>query len=172
MKNFIVGALFGTISLMAFHGGEASAAPGIAGYLNPATGTFTPYIQKVPAAAPVATTGTVTVAISLNIEAAIGADEPISCSVSISTYDTSFGNSASSTGIIARSGAKGSATIAIPYQWTMKATGEMANVSASCTEGSSYSAGGIGHSVSFTVPGFVVPTKPATVTKISLAASM
>jgi hypothetical protein len=55
----------------------------------------------------------------------------------------------------------------IPYLWTMAATGELANVSVNC-----FNSGGLSRSVSFTVPGFVVPVTAGTVTTVSLKASM
>jgi hypothetical protein len=173
MKSFIAGALLAVASVAMSSGAEARAATGIPGYIDTTTGVFTPYVQKVPAATSVARTGKVAVTIALNIQPAIGADEPISCTVSISAFDASFSNSASSAGVVSRTGTKGSVTISIPYQWTMKAAGETAIVTVSCSEGvSSFTPGGVAHSISFTVPGFAVPATAGATTKISLAASL
>jgi hypothetical protein len=62
--------------------------------------------------------------------------------------------------------------MAIPYDWTMAATGEQANVFVNCSEGNGFTAGGFGHTINFTVPGFVVPVTAGTITTETLTASM
>jgi hypothetical protein len=151
----------------------ATAAPGIPGYYNPLTGSFTPLIVKsVPLATPVSRIGTVQIAITLTVESAIGIGDPITCNASIISFDSSFSNTASATGLIVRTGTTGKVTIVIPYDWTMAATGESATVSVSCNEGTSFEAGGIGRTITFTVPGFVVPATAGALTVKSLTASM
>jgi hypothetical protein len=110
--------------------------------------------------------------VTLGIEAAIGTDNPITCQASISTSDASFDNSASATGLVVRSGSKGTLTLPIPYNWTMAAAGEFATVTVNCSEGSGFTTGAVGHSIFFTVPGFVVPAAPGAITKKTLAASL
>jgi hypothetical protein len=173
MKNFSVAFAVAAAVLALPHSGEAAeTAKAVPGYYSPATGTFAPMVTKSPAVAPVARTGTVKISITLSIEAAVGTDQSISCQASIGAFDASFDNSASASGVVARSGAKGTVVLTIPYDWTMKASGEMVTISSSCSEGSGFTAGGVGHSITFTVPGFAVPTKAGTITTKSLTASM
>ena len=173
MKNFVMALALATVGLVVPHSGKAAGAVrAVPGYYDPATGAFAPLVAKVRAAAPVTRTGTVKITITLNIEAAIGTDEPISCQASIGAFDPSFSNSASASNVVVRSGAKGTATLVIPYDWTMAASGEMVTISSSCTEGSGFDAGGVGHSVSFSVAGFAVPSAAGAVTVKSLTASM
>ncbi len=173
MKKFVMALAFATIGFAVPHAGKAAGAVrAVPGYYDPATGAFMPMVSKVLAAAPVTRTGTVKITITLNIEASIGTDQAISCQASLSTFDASFSNSASASNVVVRSGAKGTATLVIPYDWTMAASGEMVTISSSCTEGSGYSAGGVGHTVSFVVPGFAVPVTAGAVTTKTLTASL
>ncbi len=174
MKNFIVALVLAAVGLALLHPSQAAGAIiGIPGYYDQATQTFVPMVvPKVVPLISVARTGTVKVTITLSIEAAIGTDEPITCQASIFASDASFDNSASATGLVVRSGATGTVTMPIPYDWTMVATGELATLSVSCSEGEGFSAGGVGHSISFTVPGFTVPATAGTITTKTLAASM
>jgi len=173
MKTHVMALAFAAVGLAFPHSGKAAGTiRTVPGYYNPATGTFAPMVTKVTPAAAVSRTGTVKITITLNIEAAIGTDEPISCQASISAFDASFDNTASASNVVVRSGAKGTAVLTIPYSWTMAASGEMVTISSSCTEGSGFSSGGVGHSITFVVPGFAVPAKAGTVTTKSLTASM
>ncbi len=97
MKNFVVALVLAVVGLALPHPSQAAGAiAGIPGYYDTTTGTFVPMVvPKVVPLASVARTGTVKVSITLSVEAAIGADEPISCQASISAFDASFDNSAS-----------------------------------------------------------------------------
>jgi hypothetical protein len=174
MKNLIVALVLAAVGLALLHSSQAAGAIiGIPGYYDQATQSFVPMVvPKVVPLVSVARTGTVKVTITLSVEAAIGTDEPITCQASIFASDASFDNSASATGLVVRSGVTGTVTMPIPYDWTMVATGELATLSVSCSEGEGFSAGGVGHSISFTVPGFTVPATPGTITTKTLAASM
>jgi hypothetical protein len=173
MKNFVVVLVLAVVGLALPHPSQAAGVMmGVPGYYDPTTSTFVPIVT--PKTFPLATftrTGTFKLTVTLSIEPAIGVDEPITCQASISTFDASFTNSASTTGLIVRSGAKGTLTMPIPYNWTTAAAGETATVTVNCSE-NSFGAGGIGHSISFTVPGFVVPSTPNAVTTKSLTGSM
>jgi hypothetical protein len=172
MKNLVMALTLAAVEFALPHSGEAAgAARPVPGYYNPANGTFVPMVTKSPAVAPTTRTGTVKISIALSLEAAIGADEPISCQASISAFDASFDNSASTSGVVVRSGAKGTVVLIIPYDWTMAAANEMVTITTSCSEGSS-GTGGVGHSIFFTVAGFPVPAKAGTVTTKSLTASL
>lgn len=173
MKNLVVALVLAVVGLALPHPSQATSAPaGIPGYYNPATGTFAPLtIKQVPFAS-VSRTGTFEAVITLTIESAIGADEPITCNVGISSFDVSFSNSASATGLIVRTGATGKVTVTIPYDWTMAATGEQAMVSVTCNEGSGFGTGSVEHSLTFTVPGFTVPSTAGVLTTKDLTASM
>lgn len=131
-----------------------------------------PMTIKSPPASSVSRTGTIKVVITLAIESAIGTDEPISCSASIASSDASFDNLATSSGTIVRSGATGTLTLPIPYDWTMAASGETATVSVNCSEGVGYTAGGVTHSIYFAGSTFTVPATSGTVTTENYSASM
>jgi hypothetical protein len=172
MKNFVVALILAVVGLALPHPSQAAGAvTGVPGYYNPATGTFAPMVTKIVPLASVSRTGTFKAIITLNIESAIGTFEPITCSASIMSSDASFDNSASASGLVVRTGATGTVTIMIPYNWTMAATGEQATVSVNCSEGT-FSTGGITRSIFFVVPGFTVPAAPNTVTTKSLSAAM
>jgi hypothetical protein len=173
MKNFVVALVLAVVGLALPHPSHAAGVTtGIPGFYDPATGAFAPMVTKVVPLVTVARTGTVKVVITLNIEAAIGTYEPITCQASINSFDASFTNMASAAGLVVRTGATGTVTITIPYNWKMAAAGEQATVSANCSEGNGFSPGGVSHSISFTVPGFTVPTANGTITTKSLSASM
>jgi len=173
MKTLVMALAFAAVGLALPHAGKAAGTiRTVPGYYNPATGTFAPMVTKAIPAASVVRTGTVKITITLNIEAAIGTDQPISCQASISAFDASFDNTASASNVVARSGTKGTVVLTIPYAWTMSAAGEMVTISSSCSEGSGFSAGGVGHSITFVVPGFPVPATAGAVTAKSLTASM
>ncbi|HEV3113596.1 MAG TPA: hypothetical protein VGY99_24180 [Candidatus Binataceae bacterium] len=173
MKNLVVALVLAIVALALPYPTQATSAPaGIPGYYNAATGTFSPLtIKQVPLAAVVSRTGTFEAVITLTIESAIGIDEPITCTASISSFDPSFTNSASATGLVVRTGATGKVTITIPYDWTMAATGESATVSVNCSE-SEFGTGSAGHSMSFAGFTFTVPTTAGTVTIKDLTASL
>jgi hypothetical protein len=174
MKTFVVALLLVVLGLVLPHPSRASGAVmGIPGYYDQTTGTFVPMVvPKVVPLVSLTRTGTVKVIITLNVEAAIGTFEPITCQASITASDSSFDNSATATGVVVRSGATGTVTMLIPYNWTMAAAGEQATVSVNCSEGNSFTTGGVGHSIFFTVPGFTVPATAGAVTTKTLAASM
>lgn len=173
MKKFVVLLVLAVVGLVLPYPSQGASAPaGIPGYFNPATGTFAPLtIKQVPLAAAVSRTGTFEAVITLSIESAIGIDEPITCTANISSFDPSFTNSASATGLVVRTGATGKVTITIPYDWTMAATGEQATVTVNCSE-SEFGAGSAGHSMSFAGFTFTVPTTAGTLTIKDLTASL
>lgn len=166
-KSFAVTLTLAAIGIVVPYSIDAadagSSAKGILAY---------PMVTKAPAASSVSRTGTVKIVITLAIESAIGTDEPISCSASISTSDASFDNSANATGTIVRSGATGTATLTIPYDWTMATSGEQATLSVNCSEGNGYTSGGVSHSIYFAGSAFTVPHTNGTVTTKDLSASM
>jgi hypothetical protein len=141
----------------------------ILGDLHPSTGIFVPKALILPHAS-VARTGTVKVTITLAIESSIGSDQPITCEVSISAGDTSFVNSATASATVVRSGATGTCTISIPYDWTMATTGETATVSVTASTGSF--SGGIFRNLTLIHAGFAVPATAGTVTTLAFSASM
>jgi len=165
-KSFVTLALSAIGLLVPYSSDAAGAVPGSS------TAQPNPIVPKVAAVSPVTRTGTVKVVVTLAIESAIGADEPITCSASISASDASFDNEATTSNVLVRSGSTGTATLTIPYDWTMAATGESAQVSLSCSEGSSFNTGGVSHSIYFTGSTFVVPVTAGTVTTLSKSASM
>jgi hypothetical protein len=174
MKNLVIILVLAVAALAPHLSQAADATKGIPGFYDPTTATFMPLV--VPKAVPLAKvnrTGTVKISITLNIEAAIGTDEPISCDATISTFDSSFTNSASASATVVRSSlTSGSLTLSIPYDWTLANATETASVGTNCSESGGFSAGSVGHSIAFTVPGFTVPTKPGTVTTINLTGSL
>jgi len=173
MKNLVVTLALSAIGLVVPY---ASYAAGVAGYLDPSTGTFTPAMIKpikAKAATTVIRTGTVKIVVDLTFESAIGTDEAVTCYGSINSSDNSFDNSVSTTVLVNRTSATaGAATLVMPYDWTQLATGEDVDWSLNCTEGSSYSAGGVSHSIYFTGGTFVVPATAGTVTTITKTATM
>jgi hypothetical protein len=174
MKNFVVIVALAVGALVLPHPSQAAGIPanGIPGYYNTATSTFVPLVIKsAPAAAPVNRTGTLKITINLTIESAIGTDEPISCSASTETFDSSFSNSAGTSGIITRTGSTGTLTMLIPYDWTMANSGELATITVSCEE-SGFETAGVGHTVGFSSPGFTVPTTKGALTSKTFTASM
>jgi hypothetical protein len=174
MKNFVVAAALSAIGfVVSFSGKAADTVRSVSGSTESLTPPVaSPMLTKVIPAAAVGRTGTVKVVINLAIESAIGSDEFITCTASVFATDASFDNSASASTLVVRTGATGTATMTIPYDWTMAASGEPATMSVSCTEGNGYSAGGVGHSISFVTPAFVVPVVNGTVTTKTLSASM
>lgn len=174
MKNLVIALVLTVVGLAFANPSRAAGANmGILGYWDPTTSSFVPALtpKVVPLAAPVTRTGTVKVNITLNIESSIGTYDGISCSSAIFSFDSSFSNDASTSGSVLRSGATGTITMTIPYLWTMAASGELANVSANCDAESS-SNGVVFRSISFTVPGFVVPVTAGAVTTVNLKGSM
>jgi hypothetical protein len=166
-KSFVSILALSAIGLVTPHLSNAGA---VLGYFDPSTGSFvptprSPLVNKIPPQAPVSATGTVKVVMALTIESAIGTDEAITCLASIAVDDASFENSASASGVVGRTGAKGALTLSIPYDWTMAAAGEHVSVSITCTEGAIYGAsGGVSHSITFVEVPFVVPATGTTTT--------
>jgi hypothetical protein len=173
MRRIVLTLILAVIGLALPHPSQAAGAVmGVPGFYDQATGTFVPMVvPKVVPLVSVARTGTVKIIITLSIEAAIGPFQPITCQASIFASDVSFDNSASASGFVVRSGAKGTLTMLIPYNWTMVANGELASMSVNCSD-NSFNTGGVGHSIGFTVPGFIVPATAGAITTKTLAASM
>jgi hypothetical protein len=139
-----------------------SRAAGIPGYWDTTASKFVPMrVPKVAAKDPVTRTGTVDLDITLTLESAIGADEEVYCNASISTSDASFDNEVSAFGIVSGR-PTGTLTLTMPYDWTMAATGESAQIFLSCTE---YDGGTVEHEMSFASVAFVVPATTATTTE-------
>ncbi len=172
MKSSLIALTLTAAALAPPNAAHAAGNSAIPGYYDPATRMFTPMIVGAPAANPVSRSGTVKISITLNIESSIGTDAPISCQASISVFDASFENSASASNVVTRSGAKGTVVLSIPYNWTLASGNESMTISSSCTEGSGFSPGGVGHGITFTIPGFAVPSKSGTTTTKSLTASL
>jgi hypothetical protein len=135
---------------------DAQTVKRIPGVLDPTTGVFTTVPMTVPAASSTIS-GTVKVVLNLTLDSAIGSDETITCTVSISTYDTSYINSASAAIDAVRSGRKATCTLVIPYEWTVAKAGE--TVSITLGAGAGGSGVGIDRAFGRTLAAFNLPTK-------------
>jgi hypothetical protein len=170
MKNFIAAVAL-VVGLALPHLSQAASVPAGAqlGYFDQTTATFKPLITpKVVPASSVVRTGTVKVTITLTLQSVIGPESGVSCGAGIGAFDASFDNTAGASNVpVVISGSTGTVTITIPYAWTMAASGEQATVSANCNEFAT-----VDRFLTFILPGFVVPTAPGTVTKISLKGTM
>ncbi|HEY1300118.1 MAG TPA: hypothetical protein VGF07_06450 [Stellaceae bacterium] len=147
-------ALFGAAALMP-HATEA--AGGIAGVLDPATGTFTTRAALAPAAAALARTGTIIVTTTVQIDSAITPDQTITCSVNLSSFDSSFTNGASGTTNVIRNGKTGTCKTTIPYIWLVANASTTMTVQVSVSSSNGFSSGGISHNASHSFAPFAVP---------------
>jgi len=173
MKKFVVAMVLAIVGLALTHPSQAASLPPAAqlGYWDETTATFTPLITPKVAPNPntvITASGTVVAKITLHLESAIGTDADIGCTVSIGESDASFSNSASASGSIVRSSATlGTATITIPYEWTIVGPSEPVSIGVGCSIFSSTS-----RTITFFgVAGFTVPASPSTTTR-NLTASM
>jgi hypothetical protein len=158
-----VAALFGSVLLLpATTAAQNPAAPGIAGYLNPATGVFTARPALLPAAKTLQRIGSITVTVTAVLGSNIPTSVPLTCGVSIGSSDSAADNSAGASGVLVRSKTGGTCKVSIPYIFEVAATTTPMSVSASLfaststTPSISYSA-----STSITLPS--VPNKPTSV---------
>ncbi|HEU0155429.1 MAG TPA: hypothetical protein VFQ82_05110 [Stellaceae bacterium] len=166
ISAFIIGAVALTGAALALPAATDAASP-VAGYLDSATGTFTPAASQAQLAAAAALslkrTGTITVAITLNIESSIPIGQQINCSANISSNEfPGISNNASASTVLIKTGATGKCTLVIPYQWIVtSATTQMTvgfNVSLQGPGGAVTS-----RSANGTFPAFAVPNGPKTV---------
>jgi len=180
MKNFAVTLALSAIGFVVLYSTNATGAA-VPGYFDESTGRFvpaqarqsaaTPMVMKTPASDPVTRTGTFKIIITLGIDSAIGMDEPIICAVNVSNSDASYNNQAStSTYVVRTSATTGTATLTIPYEWTMAEVGEAADISASCNQGQS--SGGVYHFVSFEQQLVIAVPASGTTTTKTLSASI
>lgn len=108
------------------------AASAVAGFLNPATGAFTPaatQAQLTAAAAAVTRSGTVTITINVKIESSIPNGQQLTCSGGISSFDASgISNSASASTSLIKNGSTGTCKMVIPYQWLVASSNTLISV--------------------------------------------
>jgi hypothetical protein len=170
MKNFLVISLLGVVMLALPHSSRAAGPRDIAGYFDPTTSRFVHMVtaKVVPQKDPVTRTGTVVLDLTLSIESDIGVDESVSCSASIFGDDASFFNQVDTGGNLTGR-PTGTVTLAMPYNWTMAASGETATFAVGCSEGDGEN---VEHSMTFAGGAFVVPTAPGTVTTEKLTGSL
>jgi hypothetical protein len=151
-------ALVGSALVMPVTTDAAGSATGIAGVLDPATGTFTARQPLAQAAAALQRTGSITVTTTVTIDSKIPADQPISCSVSLSSFDSSFSNSASGSNDVVRSGNSGKCTTTIFYIWEVLNAATTMNVSVNVSTGSGGGTDSVSHNASFSFAPFAVPS--------------
>jgi hypothetical protein len=159
-------ALFGSVVVLPISTDAAGPVAGIAGVLDPSTGTFTTRPALVQAATALQKSGTVTVTTTVVIDSAIPLDQPITCNVSISAYDSSFVNSASGENNVVRSGSSGKCTTVIHYIWEVASSSTMMSVSVSISTGS-FGTDTVSHSADHSFTPFAVPS-----TSTSLAVTL
>jgi hypothetical protein len=144
----------------------ADAVQGIPGYLNPSTGVFSARPALTPAAAAIAATGKIVVTINLTFDSKIPLAQIVTCSVSISSIDSSFTNNASASDIVVKTSASaGSCKVAIPYIWEIASASTMMNVSVDVNTNTP----NLFHEASFTAAPFAVPSGKTNLPAITLA---
>jgi hypothetical protein len=136
MKTFAMAAagaaFFGTaLVLSASTEAQNAAATGIPGFLNPATGVFTARPVLLPAVTGLQRAGTVTVTVTAVLGTNIPTSLPLTCAISLSTFDSIFDNSAGGSGVLVRSGKGGTCKVAIPYIFEIASAATTMTVSAS-----------------------------------------
>lgn len=158
--------LFLAAALLSTHSLAQEASLGIAGYLNPATGLFTPGQALKVAPAAVAATAKLTVNFTVKLSSSIPLQQPVTCSVFISSFDGSFSNSASSQGFVTKTSAtQGTCSISIPYVWQIAGATTNMNVNPSI----STNASGLSKNSSATITPFAVPTTGTKIVAVTLA---
>jgi hypothetical protein len=110
--------LFGSMLLLpAATEAQHAAMPGIPGYLDPATGSFIARANLQPNAAAKQVGGTITVTTTVFLDSTIPAGLPITCTVSIGTFDDVATNSAGGSNQVVRTGGKATCTTTITFLW-------------------------------------------------------
>jgi hypothetical protein len=107
------------------------APRGIAGFLDPTTGTFTARPALLPGAASLQRSGTIIVTVTAVLGPNISPSATLTCGVIISASDSSFFNEVNGSGVLVRSGKGGTCRIAVPYIFEVANTATTINVSAS-----------------------------------------
>jgi hypothetical protein len=157
-------------SLFPFTSQAGDAAQGLPGFLNPSTGVFTSRPVLTPAAAAISATATITISFTVKINTAIPIAQTITCSGTISSFDSSFSNSAfGQSNVVKSSATAGTCTITIPYIWQIAAATTMMNVSASIATSNGFSVGSVSRNASATVAPFAVPVKGTKSVAVTLA---
>ncbi len=151
-------ALLGSVLLLPAATEAQNTAPGIPGYLNPATGVFTARPALLPAAATLQRSGTITVTITAVLGSNIPASVPVTCFVSIGSSDSAVDNFASGSGVLIRSGKGGKCKVAIPYIFEVAASTTPMTVFASLGAFTSTTPS-ISYSASHSFTPFAVPNK-------------
>jgi hypothetical protein len=114
-------ALFGTVLLLSATTKAQNSAPGIPGYLDPATGRFTARANRPQSTTPTQVGGTITVTTTVFLDSTIPAGLPITCSVTISTFDDVAFNSAGGSNLVTRAGTKATCITTITFLWEIDA---------------------------------------------------
>jgi hypothetical protein len=102
---------------------------GIPGYLDPATGTFTARPALEPGASGLTRKGKIVVTTTIEIDSSIPKDQPISCSVTLNSFDSLFTNYATGTDNAVRSGSTATCTMTINYIWQVASASTTMTVS-------------------------------------------
>lgn len=164
MRKFVVvssaAALLSSVLLLPATTDAAGTAPGIAGFLDPATGIFTARPSLSTASAALKRTGSITVTTTVAIDSQIPADQPITCSVSLSGADESFSNSATGANNVIRSGSTGICKTTIFFVWEVSSASTTMAVSVTVSTGSGFDPDTVSHSAGFSFTPFVVPNGP------------
>jgi hypothetical protein len=150
-------ALFGSALLLPVATEAQNPTAGIPGYLNPSTGMFTTRPALLPATAGLQRSGTISVTITAVLGSNIPASVPVSCFVDIFADDLGFDNSASSSGVLVRSGKGGTCKIKIPYIFQIATAATLMNVSASLSAFTNTTPS-LSYSASFSFAAFAVPS--------------
>jgi hypothetical protein len=171
MQTFAMGAaaaaaLFASALLPIPTEAQNATAPGIPGYLNPASGVFQPVLSSLPTEAALKRTGKIVVTVTVQLDSSIPADQQITCNVSIGSNDfPGITNGASSESGVIRSGSSGKCTTTIPYVWLVKNAQTTMSVSVGVSTGS-FAFGSVSRTASTSFSAFPVPnsTKSLAVT--------
>lgn len=150
-------ALFASTLVLPVASDAAGPVAGIAGTLDPATGAFTARSNLAPAAAALQRTGSITVTTKVTIDLKIPVDQPITCGVTLSSFDSSFTNSATGSNDVVRSGSTGTCTTTIFFVWEVSSASTTMSVSVNLSTGSGFSTDEVSHSAGFSFAPFVVP---------------
>jgi hypothetical protein len=151
-------ALFGSMLLLSA-ATEAQNPPGIPGYLNPATGSFTARANFPAAGAGIAKTGSITVTTTVLIDPALQKvpDQTITCTVNISSFDTVASNTASGSNNVIRAGGKGTCTTTIGFIWEVASTTTKMNITVFVNTGN-FGTGQVNHSTGSTTTSIPITT--------------
>jgi len=131
-------------------GAQTTNGKGVAGYLNPSTGVFSPIVRRVDAAAvpmvAAASTGTLKYVMTITLKSGISTSTPIVCTGYASVRDSDFSSEVSYTEVksvaATRSGNSATCTVAIPYAWTLpSAAGSTVGLSYTVSAGTDQASG-------------------------------